>query len=215
MRLYTKYRPRTWDEFVGNERLVRRVRAVLGRPDVGAGCGEALWISGPSGTGKTTIAHLVAAELGAPDWGIVELDGSACSVDEVRTLDDHAQRPGLFDVWRVWIVNESHAMTNRAVQAWLTLLERLPKRWLIIFTTTEQADADLFGQFTEPLMSRCKVFQLTSQGLSKPFAARAREIAQIEGLDGQPEAKYLRLVQDCHNNMRAVLQRIDAGEMME
>lgn len=47
-----------------------------------------------------------------------------------------------------------------------------------------------------------------------PPVARALEIAQAEGLDGQPLAKYKRLVQDCKNSMRAVLQRIDAGEML-
>ena len=46
------------------------------------------------------------------------------------------------------------------------------------------------------------------------MATRAKTIAQSEGLDGQPDSKYLRLVQDCKNNMRLVLQRIDACEMM-
>ena len=100
------------------------------------------------------------------------------------------------------------------LQAWLTLLERLPARRLIIFTTTEQSK-DLYGAFTSPLLARCKVFQFTNQGLAPAFAARAKEIAKAEGLDGKPEAAYLRLVQTSKNSMREVLQKIDAGEMVE
>ena len=54
----------------------------------------------------------------------------------------------------------------------------------------------------------------TNQGLAQDMAKKAQEIARAENLDGQPIAKYVRLVQECKNNMRQVLQRIDACEMM-
>lgn len=73
---------------------------------------------------------------------------------------------------------------------------------------------NLFGEFSHALASRCKVFTFTNQGLCQDMAKRAKEIAGIENLDGQPIGKYVRLVQDCKNNMRQVLQRIDACEMM-
>lgn len=96
----------------------------------------------------------------------------------------------------------------------MTLLERLPKKRLVIFTTTEPLQEDLFGSFSGPFGSRCKVFSFTNQSLAQDMAQRAQQIAQAENLDGQPIQKYLRLVQDCRNNMRQVLQRIDAGEMI-
>ena len=46
------------------------------------------------------------------------------------------------------------------------------------------------------------------------FAVRARQIAQQEQLDGQALDVYVRLVRDCGCNMRKVLQRIEAGEML-
>jgi len=58
------------------------------------------------------------------------------------------------------------------------------------------------------------VFSFTNQGLAQDMAARAKDIAEAENLDGQPLQKYLRLVQDCKNNMRQVLQRIDSGNMI-
>lgn len=213
--LADRYRPSRLDEIIGHEKTVQRLRALLARPGFSGG---ALWIDGPSGTGKTTIAHCLAAELGASAWDITELDGDKCDVAAVRDLErDILKCGGLFggSGWRVWIVNEAHAMTTRAVQAWLTLLERLPAKRLIVFTTTQTAKADLFGDFSDPLMSRCLVFSLSSYGLKEAFAAHAQRIAQAEGLDGQPIAKYQRLVADSKNNLRAVLSAIEAGEMLQ
>ncbi len=219
MQLCEKYRPRVWDDFIGQEKIIRRVRALLARPSFGDGAGEALCICGPTGTGKTTLAQLMARQVGVkpgPAWNYTELDGEACTVDAVRALGDRAQVTGLFaDTWQVFVVNEAHAMTHKAVQAWLTLLDPLPARWLVIFTTTDSPDTDLFGKYSNQLLGRCKVLKFTNQNLAQPMADRAYEIAQREGLNGQPEARYLRLVQECKNSMRAVLQRIDAGEMLE
>jgi DNA polymerase III delta prime subunit len=119
----------------------------------------------------------------------------------------------------------SHALSDRqslcrnlncskAVQAWLTTLDQVPAHTLVIFTTTEDS-ADLFGQFDGPFRSRCKSIPFTNQGLAQAFARRAREIADREGLNGKPESAYVRLVQRCHNNLRAALQEIEAGAMMD
>ena len=108
----------------------------------------------------------------------------------------------------------SHNLTPQAVQVFLTLLERLPEKRLIIFTTTENIESDLFGNFSSPFARRCKVFTFTNQGLAPDMAKRARTIAMAEGLDGKPENAYLRLVQDCKNNFGMVLQRIEQAEML-
>jgi DNA polymerase III delta prime subunit len=105
-------------------------------------------------------------------------------------------------------------MTAKAVQAWLTVLDPVPARTIVIFTTTEDS-ADLFGQFDGPFRSRCKTIAFTNQGLAQVFAERARTIALAENMDGKPEAAYVRLVQRRKNNMRAVLNDIESGEMLD
>ena len=209
MQLYEQYRPTTFDEFMGQDKIKNQLARLTGRAGWDR---DALWLQGPSGTGKTTLALILAQQV-ASELFITELDGDKCDVASVRELG-HTLCLSAGDSWRVVIINEAHAMTNRAVQAWLTLLERLPKHTLVIFTTTEPLQQDLFGQFSAPFGSRCKVFTFTNQGLAQAMAKRAQEIAQAENLDGKPLQSYVRLVQDCKNNMRQVLQRIDACEMM-
>jgi len=210
MQLYEKYRPKSLDDFIGQPKIKKQLQSLMKRDSWDR---DAIWIQGPSGTGKTSLAWILANKVANP-FDIEELDGDKCNVEAVRELERSLNLTSMFGDWKAVIVNEAHAMSHKAIQAWLTLLERLPKHRLIIFTTTESIQADLFGNFSSPFTSRCKVFTFTNQGLAQEMAIRAKAIAHSESLDGQPEAKYLRLVQDCKNNMRLVLQRIDACEML-
>ena len=98
----------------------------------------------------------------------------------------------------------------------LVSLERIPPHVVWIFTTTCEGQESLFENYSDgsPLLSRCLDFALARRGLAEAFAKRVQEIAQREGLDGRPLKDYLRLVQDNKNNFRAVIQAIEAGEML-
>ena len=97
------------------------------------------------------------------------------------------------------------------------LLERLPSYVVWCFTTTSEGQDALFEDNIDahPLLSRCQILQLARRDLAKPFAERARMIADREGLNGRPLASYIKLLQRYRNNMRAALQAIEAGEMLD
>ena len=210
MQLYEKYRPKTLADFVGQDKIKKQISHLLRRDEWDR---DALLITGPSGTGKTSLGWIIAEHV-ADELFITELDGDKCNVAAVHELEYSLCLTTPNGKWRVVIVNECHAMSKQAVQAWLTLLERLPKHALVIFTTTETIQTDLFGNFSEPFARRCKVYQFSNQGLCQAMAERAQQIAERENLDGKPLQSYIRLVQTCHNNMGRVLQEIDKGEML-
>ena len=210
MRLTEQYRPKTYSEFVGQEKAVTKLRKLIERDTFD---GDSFWIVGPSGSGKTTLAWIVARQLAKHDIDICELDGEACTIDAVREASRMMQYSSMSGGQRIWIINEAQAMTNKAIQAWLTILDKIPANVTIIFTTTADS-ADLFGEYDGPFRSRCKTISLTTQGQAPLIAQRVREIAQAEGLNGKPETAYLDLIKRCRNNFRAALQAVESGDML-
>jgi len=211
MMLFEKMRPDNWGAVIGQEKVVKMIQRLKDR---GLG-GRAFWISGKSGQGKTTIAHLLAAEI-ADDLYIEEIDASGLTPARLSEIEASMHLGAFGKGGRCWIFNESHGLRKDTIRRFLDVLERLPKKAMMIFTTTTE-NMTLFeeGLDSHPLLSRCTELQLTSQGLASKFAKLAKEIAQKEGLDGKPESAYLNLVNRCKSNMRQVLQEIEKGQMLD
>lgn len=210
--LFERYRPATWQEVIGQPKAVAALQRIGQKDGFG---GQAFWISGKSGQGKSTLAKLIAS-VHADDLSTEEIDSQWCTPARLRELELGLSIRGWGEkAGRCVIVNEAHRLSNDATGQLLTMLERLPAHVCIVFTTTFEGES-LFGESLDasPLLSRCKRIKLQSQGIAKLFAERAREIAQRENLDGKPIGSYMRLVEECKGNMRAVLQSIEAGEML-
>jgi replication-associated recombination protein RarA len=125
VQLADKYRPKQWSEVVGQDKIVTRLQALASRAGL---TGRAYWLSGQSGTGKTTIARLIASEV-ADEFFITELDAGTLSVSDLQELEREMAAYG----WcakngRAYLVNEAHGLRKPVIRQLLVLLERIRAR---------------------------------------------------------------------------------------
>src|SRR5207247_9180472 len=115
-----RYRPSNWSDVIGQEKAVRQLQANAKRQ---GWSGQAYFISGASGTGKTTIARLIAGEV-ASDFNVIEVDASDCSPSTLKDIERMSRSFGMGDKpGRALIVNEAHGFKRLAVRELLVLLE--------------------------------------------------------------------------------------------
>lgn len=193
---------------VGQDKAVGICKGLLA---TGLG-GRAVWITGQSGTGKTTLAKILAESFAHP-LAIEELTARSLSVSALEDLERSSAMGTVFNPsGRAFIVNEYHGLRAPVIEAFHDVLERVPRHSCWLFTTTNDGAARLFDDSIEegPFRSRCLPIALARQGLAKPFAAY---LEQHDPAGPRTPKYYTNLIQDCHNNLRLALQRLEADAM--
>lgn len=213
--LYSKWRPTTLDDVVGQDDVVRRLKVIRDRTGFG---GRVFWFSGPSGAGKTTLARIIAEDA-ADGYAIQEIDAARLTVEQLRELERSCRMKPLGKGWHAIIVNESHNLSARVVSELQTVLEEphVQHTSLWVFTTTTAGQQKLFDtKFdAQPFLSRAMMFELSPHGHELDFAQRVMEIAQAEGLDGQPLSAYVELIRRCCGNLRKAINEVESGIMLK
>lgn len=132
--LAIKYRPQKWEDVVGQGSSTTILRQQLDSGEIK----HAYLFCGGAGTGKTTCARIFANEINKGHGNPTELDAASNnSVDDIRNIIQQAKVQSMDSEYRVFILDEVHALSNNAWQAMLKILEEPPKKSIFIMCTTD------------------------------------------------------------------------------
>jgi DNA polymerase-3 subunit gamma/tau len=169
--LYRKYRPQTFKDVVGQEQAVELLTSAIKQGKVS----HAYLFCGGRGTGKTTVARIVAREIGCNDEDIIEIDAASNrGIDEIRELREAVRTAPFSSPYKVYIVDEAHMLTKEAANALLKTLEEPPSHVIFILATTDP------DKLPSTIVSRCQKVVFRSPDV-ETLAARLIYVADQEG----------------------------------
>ncbi len=216
--LYRTYRPSTFEEVAGQQHIVQTIKNALATGKMA----HAYLFAGPRGTGKTTMAKLLAKALNCehgigcqcneckncvainegthPD--VLEIDAASNnSVDEVRDLIDKVKYGTILGRYKVYIIDEVHMMTPSAFNALLKTLEEPPEHVIFILATTEP------HKILPTILSRCQRYDF-SKVSDADIKERIRVVLEKENIDYNDEAVDL-IISLADGGMRDALSILD------
>ncbi len=197
--LYRKYRPKNFDDVVGQEVIIKTLTNAINNNMVS----HAYLFTGPRGTGKTSIAKIYAKILNCEhlenlspceecvsciqinnnqNIDVIEIDAASNNgVDEIREIRNKVGLVPSNSKYKIYIIDEVHMLTTQAFNALLKTLEEPPSHIVFIFATTEP------HKIPRTILSRCQKFDFKKIS-NKNIVTRLRYIADIESIDITDEA---------------------------
>lgn len=205
--LTEKYRPTEIDSFVGLDKIKRAMTKLVASPfDSG------WFFLGPSGTGKTSMALTVANKMPAE---LHHVPSKECTLEKVQELKRICHyMPRMFDTWtpckkHLVLIDEADKMSYAAQLAFLSVLDGTDP-WpntVIIFTGNSTDDLNPDG--TNRFMSRVRLLEFSSYGMSKEVTGLLQKVWMRETSNPVETPNFARIVKENNNNVRGALMSLE------
>ena len=193
--LHNKYRPKTFDELIGNEALKESLLSSIQRT-------RTFLFYGQRGCGKTTLARLIARELGVENIDLNEIDAADnTGVDNARSIKESARYFPMAGKFKVYIIDEVHRLSGNAFDSLLKILEEPPLHTYFILCTTE------FQKVPATIKSRAKCYEVKALG-EKDANFLVRWICHEEKIHISPEVKRT-ILECCEGVPREIIIALD------
>ena len=179
--LYRAYRPRTFAEVRGQDHIVSVLQAAIENKKIA----HAYLFIGTRGTGKTSIARILARELGVSDKDLYEMDAAShTSVDDIRELREGVNVMPFESPYKFYIIDEAHMLSKSAWNAFLKTLEEPPAHVIFVLATTER------DKVPDTIQSRCEIYTF-KQPTRDVLSSVVTDVAKKEGYTLEPAAAEL------------------------
>lgn len=185
--LANKYRPREFAEMCGQASVVKILERQVSMKEYK----HAYLFTGPSGCGKTTVARILASKINGSLAGLEELDAASNNgVENVRQIIKSAQERSISSVYKIYIIDECHALSNQAWQAFLKCIEEPPEYTIFMFCTTDPQ------KIPATIVNRCQRYNLSKISTDK-IRERLAYICRAESFTNYEESiDYIAKISD-------------------